>query len=147
MTERATTADLYTASVEHDEQAGIVVTLTMPLPPASLGKNGRASWFQRARDYRGTRDAAAWVLAAALVGRDLPLWDGPVALVIHWFAARWNWIPDNDNCINRCQVLIDGAQVAALYANDRQIERINARRYLDPANPRVVLEWQGMEDS
>jgi crossover junction endodeoxyribonuclease RusA len=96
------------------------VVLDMPLPPASLGPNGREHWAMRNHATQLWRTMAAGLIASQrVIGQhDHRDWPG-AQMDIHWqFAGRQ---PDDDNCIGRLKAVRDGIADAGLVADDALI--------------------------
>lgn len=97
---------------------GLPLSITLPLPPMSLSKNARVHWARRNRDFQ---DWKYWT--TALVREQFT---SPHAITcelgadIIWRYSRGRH-PDRDNAIARCAAIMDGAEAAGLFADDRQI--------------------------
>lgn len=115
------------------------LTISVPVPPVELSKNGRANPWDRNRIYQEHK-----MLARNEVNRQLvsgtPSYTGPVQVIAIWYAHRRPF-PDRDNAIERLAAAQDAAQDTGLIANDRQIESYRVIYSLDRDNPRVELTF------
>jgi crossover junction endodeoxyribonuclease RusA len=98
----------------------VTISITMPLPPASLSPNGREFWAVRNHDAQRWRTIAAGLIASQRVigqhnERD---WPGTVMNILWQFAGKQ---PDDDNVIGRCKAIRDGIADAGLVADDALI--------------------------
>ena len=123
-------------------------TITQPLPPRELSKNGRPNPWDRADLYRATRESArlAWLQATAY---QRPLWDGTCFVWVNWYYR--GSAPDTDNAIARCSAIFDALQDAGIIINDRQIERhvVDQRRVhtYPHEDPRVEVKvWRKVHE-
>lgn len=110
-------------------------TITLPLPPRELSKNGRAPWPVRHRLYQAWRQTAAALWREA-TGYTEPRWDGPVVVVVEWRFRGPE--PDVSNVTARLDPIIDAAQDAGLIRNDRQVEAFLVNR-VRSREPQVVV--------
>lgn len=110
-------------------------TITLPLPPRELSKNGRAPWPVRHRLYQEWRQTAAALWREA-TGYAEPRWEGPVVVVVEWRFRGPE--PDVSNVTARIDPIIDAAQDAGLIANDRQVEGFLVNR-VRSREPQVVV--------
>lgn len=113
------------------------MTVTLPVPPSAniywrTTRDGRTYVSKEARDYK---ELAARL--AAVKGMR-PIRGVDVEVHIDWFRERR--VGDLDN---RLKVIFDALKGVA-YTDDKQIAAIDARRFDDPKNPRIVVQVQAM---
>lgn len=112
-------------------------TLTLPDPPSAnrwwrmvvIKGSPRMLLSKEARDYKAR---------IAQLGGNRAITHGPVKLSIDWYRERRAGDLDK-----RIGVLLDALQ-GVLYTNDAQIIELVARRFEDPANPRIVVTAEAL---
>lgn len=112
--------------------AKIVIT---PLPPGTLGKNGRAHWAARHAAYQALKQEAYLLLHQQRLALGYDAAPAYPALVMDIVWAQSGVIADDDQIVARCAAIRDAAETVGLVANDRDI-RIGTVTPL-PANTRA----------
>lgn len=115
------------------------VTVTLPIPPLELSKNGRVDWRKRARLYRQHREWARLAVYNELRG-ERPEWTDDIEIIVLWF-VRSGPNPDVDNATERLAAYVDGMVDAGLIVNDRQVKRYAVAFRHDATDPRVELRF------
>lgn len=116
------------------------ISITLPIPPLELSKNGRADFRERAKLYRQHRGWARLAVYNELRG-ERPEWPDPIEIVVLWF-VRSGPAPDVDNATERLAAYVDGMVDAGLIANDRQVKRYRVMFRHDANEPRVELRFE-----
>lgn len=80
-----------------------------------------------------SKEAREYKRRVGQLGGARAITDGPVRLSIDWYRERRSGDLDK-----RIGILLDALQ-GVLFANDSQIVQLVARRFDDPAHPRVVV--------
>ena len=114
------------------------VTVSLPIPPASLSPNGRATLRERLGDKIRYRVDCAWAVKAE-IGWEWEPWLEPVRVHVVWQTPNAAHLPDADNAIARLKQAIDAAQDAGLYVNDKQISGITVERVVGPRGLTVTF--------
>jgi Holliday junction resolvase RusA-like endonuclease len=115
------------------------LTISVPVPPVELSKNGRAHHMERHEIFQEHKMAARAEINRQLTARDMTH-SGPVQVIATWYASRRPF-PDRDNAISRLSPYADAAEDTGLIVNDAQIESYRVVYSLDAANPRVELTF------
>lgn len=116
------------------------VSVTLPIPPLDLSKNGRLTWRAKAACYKQHREHGFYKLYNALRG-ERPEWSEDVEIAVLWF-KKSGPAPDVDNATERLAAYVDGAVDAGLIVNDRQVRRYRIMFRQDAENPRVELTFE-----
>jgi Holliday junction resolvase RusA-like endonuclease len=118
-------------------------TLTLPEPPSA-----NRWWRAVTIPAKGGKPARTQMLLSADARKykksleqlsGLAVHDGPVRVSVEWYRGRRSGDLDK-----RLGVVFDALQ-GVLYANDNQIVEINARRFDDPGNARIVVTVEPCE--
>lgn len=100
--------------------SAVIAEITIPIPPATLSKNGRAHWRTKHRAFQEAKDNAYAALCEELGA--LQVGDaGRLVLDVIWRYSNQSHIPDADNIIARLSPAMDAAQFIGLVDNDRDI--------------------------
>jgi Holliday junction resolvase RusA-like endonuclease len=121
-------------------EGGVIVVFTVPGKPqpkqrARLGKGGR--WYtptETRRYERLVRHCAGWACAKDHPGALFPA-EGA------WEVTLRIYLPDRRprDVDNVAKAILDGCN-RVLWGDDRQVRKVTAERFLDPASPRVEVE-------
>lgn len=115
------------------------VTVTLPVPPYALSKNGRVNWREKNRLYQQHRFEATYRIHQA-TNYAQPCWSCPVQVTVRWFKPTARKL-DYSNAVNRLDAYLDSAQAAGLYVDDAQIRGIAIEFLVDRANPRCEVTF------
>lgn len=115
------------------------VTITMPIPPYDLSKNGRMDRRRWNQLYQEHRFLAVYQIKRATYYR-APHWSGPVCMIVRWYGKRAPF-PDRDNAIARLAPIADAAEASGLIVNDSQIVDHQIDYAVDPHDPRLVVTF------
>ena len=115
------------------------LTVTLPLPPASLNAHPSGSWRSKAADMKRCRERAMIEAIRVLRSNDVALVRGALSIDVYYPDLRRR---DLLNTVQMCKAYIDGAFVDTHVLPDDDWQNMSIghiRAYVDRANPRVVL--------
>ena len=96
------------------------IRVSLGLPPAIVGPNGRGHWAKKSAAVKQCRSLAAWSIRIAMGGGGVYAPWSAATMQIRWVAAKGP-LPDDDNVIGRCKAYRDSAMDAGLVVDDRAI--------------------------
>lgn len=111
------------------------ITITLPLPHASLAKRARVHWAVRAKH---TSKARLDGYIAAFAAGGAKLWWQAADAEIVWYSRTANRI-DPTNMDHYLSAYWDGFEDAGVVRNDRDIHPVSHRQEKDAKNPRVEI--------
>jgi len=94
--------------------------------PVACDPNRRLHWAKKASETKAERQAA-WALWKGMSAGRTFRWPR-CTVEIDWHAKDKRGIRDLDNTIACCKTVMDGAEDAGIYVNDRCIESMTVKR-------------------
>ena len=118
------------------------LTITIPLPDASLSPNSRSHWGKKARHTKDYRNAAMLATKAALQRTRPPGWLKAECKVSAFYAVSRR--RDTDNLIASLKSAFDGIADTGVISNDSGLVHLPAIIGKDTRNPRIEITITGI---
>ena len=123
---------------QRGEDAGMILPLTLPLPPKALSPNARGHWGAKARAVAGYRQRAYMVACVEVPASKRPGWERAETRVVFYLPDRRR--RDMDNLAASLKAAWDGIADAGIVQNDSGLYHHPPEMRVDKANPRVEIE-------
>jgi Holliday junction resolvase RusA-like endonuclease len=118
------------------------ITITIPLPDASLSPNSRSHWGTKARHTQNYRAAAMLATKAALKRERPPGWLKAECQVSAFYSVMRR--RDTDNLIASLKSAFDGIADTGVISNDSGLIHLPAIIGRDVKNPRIEITITGI---
>lgn len=118
------------------------ITITIPLPDASLSPNSRSHWGKKSRHTKAYRGAAILATKSALKRTRPPGWLKAECQVSAFYGVSRR--RDTDNLIASLKSAFDGIADTGVISNDSGLIHLPATIGRDAKNPRIEITITGI---